>query len=265
MDLNFYPPSSTSRADFWVATTDGAKLYTNALVWAAEGATPPPAAPTLTAPANAATDVSLAPTLDWDPPTTGSAPTTYSVEVRVGNSTGAPVLGSPFTVNAPTTEKGLAGLTPLTTYYWSVKSVNSSGSSSAVSRASATVPAPPTVATAAATSVTGTSATLNGTVNPNSGATTYVFRYGTTPGLSGTTTTVPVSPGVAGAGSSATPVTFPLTGLAISTTYYYRVEATNAGGTTSGNIVAFATHTPPSVTAAAQGGSQPPRRPSLGQ
>ncbi len=38
--LNFYPPSSDARADFWpAATTDGARLLANALFWAACGST----------------------------------------------------------------------------------------------------------------------------------------------------------------------------------------------------------------------------------
>ena len=37
--LNFYPPSSGTRADFWAAGTDGARLMANALMWAGE--TPP--------------------------------------------------------------------------------------------------------------------------------------------------------------------------------------------------------------------------------
>ncbi len=37
--LNFYPPSSDARPDFWVATTDGARLMANALSWA--GKAPP--------------------------------------------------------------------------------------------------------------------------------------------------------------------------------------------------------------------------------
>src|SRR5438552_522217 len=32
--LNFYPPSSDSRNDFWNAATDGARLMANALLWA---------------------------------------------------------------------------------------------------------------------------------------------------------------------------------------------------------------------------------------
>ncbi len=33
VSLNFFPPSSLSRSDFWVSTTDGGKLMTNAIMW----------------------------------------------------------------------------------------------------------------------------------------------------------------------------------------------------------------------------------------
>ena len=35
--LNFFPPSSTARSDFWVATTNGNRLMCNAIVWAGKG------------------------------------------------------------------------------------------------------------------------------------------------------------------------------------------------------------------------------------
>jgi hypothetical protein len=36
VDLGFYPPSTDSRADFWIASTDGAKIMANSLVWVAQ-------------------------------------------------------------------------------------------------------------------------------------------------------------------------------------------------------------------------------------
>ena len=34
-DLGFFPPSNDSRSDFWIKTTDGAKIMSNALLWVA--------------------------------------------------------------------------------------------------------------------------------------------------------------------------------------------------------------------------------------
>ncbi|WP_298161459.1 IPTL-CTERM sorting domain-containing protein [Brevundimonas sp.] len=47
VSLNFFPPSSDSRSGFWTASTDGAKLMANALVFAGDGAAPPAPVPTL--------------------------------------------------------------------------------------------------------------------------------------------------------------------------------------------------------------------------
>lgn len=40
VSLNFYPPSSDARGDFWTASTDGARLMANALLWVAEAEAP---------------------------------------------------------------------------------------------------------------------------------------------------------------------------------------------------------------------------------
>ncbi len=92
----------------------------------------------------------------------------------------------------------------------------------------------PTVVTLAASSITGTSATMNGTVNPNGLATTYHFEWGTTTSY-GTSTTETS----AGSGSSAIAVSSGLTGLTGGVTYHYRVVATNTDGSTSGNDISF--------------------------
>ena len=107
-------------------------------------------------------------------------------------------------------------------------------------------PAAPIVTTGSAGSVTTTSATLNGTVNPNGSATTYQFEYGTTPGYG---SFAPASPVSIGSGSSAQAESVSLTGLAPSTTYDFRLVATNANGTTDGSNETFTTlagPTPPS-------------------
>jgi hypothetical protein len=93
---------------------------------------------------------------------------------------------------------------------------------------------PPIVSTLAATSVTGTSATLNGTVNPNGISTTYYFQYGTTTSYGSTTTSTS-----AGSGTSAVAVTANLTGLTGGTTYHFRLTATNSDGTIYGNDFSF--------------------------
>ena len=96
----------------------------------------------------------------------------------------------------------------------------------------------PTVTTSAASGVTATTATLNGTVNPEGAATTYQFQYGTSTGYGSVT---PASPASAGAGSSAVAESAGLSGLSAGTTYDYRLVATNATGTTDGGNQTFTT------------------------
>jgi phosphodiesterase/alkaline phosphatase D-like protein len=88
-----------------------------------------------------------------------------------------------------------------------------------------------------ATSVTSTSATLNGTINPNGLSTTVQFDYGTTTSY-GNSVTASQSPVT---GSSNVSVTANLSGLTSNTLYHYRVEATNTTGTTYGPDSTFTT------------------------
>jgi hypothetical protein len=94
----------------------------------------------------------------------------------------------------------------------------------------------PTVTTDPASPVTGTSATLNGTIDPGGVPATYHFEYGldtdygtSTPGTS------------AGSGSGAVPAPAVLSGLTPNQTYHYRVVGTNAGGSIFGDDRSFST------------------------
>ena len=91
-------------------------------------------------------------------------------------------------------------------------------------------PEAPTTTTDSATSVTSTSATLNGTVNPNGLSTTYYFQYGTTDSYGSTT-----SEANAGSGTSDLSVNAGISGLVANTTYHFRLVAINSAGTTYGS------------------------------
>jgi phosphodiesterase/alkaline phosphatase D-like protein len=97
--------------------------------------------------------------------------------------------------------------------------------------------AAPTLTTQAATWVSNTAATLNGLVNANGSSATVTFEYGADTSY-GNTVTAQASPV---SGTSATPVTANLTGLAPNTTYHFRVVAVNAAGTTYGADQVFTT------------------------
>jgi phosphodiesterase/alkaline phosphatase D-like protein len=148
----------------------------------------------------------------------------------------------------------LTGLGQNTTYHFRVVATNPQGTSVGAEVTFTTPPSPPApaVATGAASSATQTAATLNATVNPN-GATVSDchFDYGvtTTYGSSAPCTPQP--------GSDASPVAVSasITGLSPSTTYHFRIVATNARGTSKGADVTFTTladlPVPTAVTGAA--------------
>ena len=113
-------------------------------------------------------------------------------------------------------------------------------------------PPEPTVTSGPVNVATTTTATLNGTANPNGSATTAWYRYSLTdPGTCNDTfgTRVPVAGGTA-LGSGTSPVNYPvpIAGLTAATTYYYCAIAQNTFGTSFGSVVAFSTNGPPTVT-----------------
>ncbi len=115
--------------------------------------------------------------------------------------------------------------------------------------ATAATLAAPTAITGPVSAVGGTTATLNGTVNPAGLATDWWFEYGTTTSYGSKTATT-----AAGSGTANVSVSRALTGLAPSTTYHYRLVAKSSGGTTNGADGLFTTASPPTaVTGAASG------------
>jgi hypothetical protein len=97
----------------------------------------------------------------------------------------------------------------------------------------------PATTTEAATAVKDTHATLNATVNPRGLATSYYFEYGKTTSYG---TKVPTSPASAGSGTTNVAVSQIPTELSESTTYHYRVVASNSEGRTYGADKTFTTH-----------------------
>jgi hypothetical protein len=131
------------------------------------------------------------------------------------------------------------------TYHFRIVAT-STGGTSAGADATFSTPAPgaspPAVTTSPATGITGNGAKLNGKVNPNGAATTWFFEYGTTTGYG---TKTPVKN--AGNGTKASNVNATVGGLSASTTYHYRLVATNPSGTTDGADQTFTTSGPPVV------------------
>jgi hypothetical protein len=94
---------------------------------------------------------------------------------------------------------------------------------------------PPTVSSGGATAIASTSATLNGSVNPQGQATTYRFEYGTTTGYGSATSNQTLS----ASDSTSHAVSADVSGLAPGASYHYRLVATNASGTTAGDDRTF--------------------------
>lgn len=132
----------------------------------------------------------------------------------------------------------LSGLTANTTYYYRLVATNVAGTSTGVVRSFTTTgPALlPAAVTGAASVVANTTATLAGQVNPGGRQTAYTFEYGASTAFGA------ISPVVALDGATvAEPVTAALTGLTPDTTYYFRLVATNANGTSAGAVGMFTT------------------------
>ncbi len=95
----------------------------------------------------------------------------------------------------------------------------------------------PYVSTGSATSIGNNYATLSGQVNPNGYQTTYYFEYGQTTSLGQTTPSQ-----IIGSSYSYSNVAYQISGINNNVTYYYRIDAYNAYGSTQGSIMSFSTN-----------------------
>ncbi|NIM14056.1 MAG: hypothetical protein GTO45_18595 [Candidatus Aminicenantes bacterium] len=150
-----------------------------------------------------------------------------------------PAVPSPIagTTNTPVIAV-ITGLINNTTYYYRIVAVNANGTAYGDEMSFTTTSAPAAV-TGAASAVSSTSATLNGTVNPNTaaGSVEVFFQYGLT-----TTYTDAVTADQSPlTGTTNTPVSSTITGLTPNTVYYYRVVAMNPTDVTYGADMSFTT------------------------
>ncbi|HWM64719.1 MAG TPA: trypsin-like serine protease [Solirubrobacterales bacterium] len=114
-------------------------------------------------------------------------------------------------------------------------------------------PGLPSASTGEASAVEETTATLNGTVDPEALATTYQFEYGKTTEYG---SLAPASPKATGSGSTAIEVSETIKDLDPGTTYHFRVVATNSEGTVHGDDETFTTREPHWTSAALQDPAQ---------
>jgi phosphodiesterase/alkaline phosphatase D-like protein len=142
----------------------------------------------------------------------------------------------------------LGGLRPGTTYHYRVVATSSAGSARGADGLFSTS-SPPGAVTGGASGVTATSATLQGTVDPNGRATSWYFELGTSTAY-GTKTAARD----AGAGLTALTVSAPVGGLQTGRTYHYRLVAASDAGTTRGADRTLVAAAAPSVAMRAASG-----------
>ncbi len=162
-------------------------------------------------------------------------------------SAGAGAGASP--VSTPVT-----GLTAGSVYHFRAVASNATGTTYGPD-STFTTHTPPAALTQPATAVTATGAMLNGTVNPNTQATTYHFDWGTSTAYGNQ---LPLVDASVGSDSSEHLLAQSLMGLTPNTLYHFRVVATNCGGCAEGTIYGsdqvFASAVPPTaITGGAEG------------
>lgn len=119
-------------------------------------------------------------------------------------------------------------LQPNRSYEIRIQVTNGAGTVTDI-RAFDTVAAPPGVFTVSASSIHATTATVNATIRPRNLETTYQFEWGPTPSYGNA---VPVEPQVVGDDMKTYVVSADLSGLSAGQTYYFRITAKSASGTT---------------------------------
>ncbi|MFZ9817367.1 MAG: hypothetical protein ACO3EH_08290, partial [Ilumatobacteraceae bacterium] len=135
-------------------------------------------------------------------------------------------------------EVGITNLMPGTTYYYRANAANVAGSVSGAIAQFTTLGGAPSTASGSASAIASDSAFVTGTVNANTVATQAFFQYSQAPDFSTLDGTV-----IAGdvAGEETTTLSANFVRLQPGATYYWRIAATNAAGTTVGDTQSFTT------------------------
>lgn len=166
----------------------------------------------------------------------------YGTSSSLGNTTPFQSVGNGTNSLVGTT--AVSGLSPRTQYYFRIDAQNEfgtvTGSILTFTTTGATPTSAPVAHTSEATSVSAMTATLTGTVSPNSTTASYWFEYGTDSRLRtilGTTAHQAIN----NVSTSQILISANLVSLKRATTYYYRLVASNPISTVTGAIVSFKT------------------------
>ena len=174
-------------------------------------------------PSNLATDVSVNTDLGW---TAGVGATSHDVYFGT-------VSPGTFQGNQTGTTFDTGTMSTNTTYYWRIDEKSASGTTTGDVWSFTTVPPPPGQAgnPTPANEVTNVGLTTDLSWTAGVGATSHDVYFGTT------------SPGIFRGNQTGT--TFDTGTMSTNTTYYWRIDEKNAGGTTEGTVWSFTTTTPP--------------------
>ncbi len=202
----------------------GASLASN-YVWTFT--TIAPGTPTLVSPANGATGIATNPTMIWN---AVAGANSYRLQVSTNNTFASTVYDDSTRTN---TSQGISGLTVGSTYYWRVNSKTSGVTSSYSTIWSFTTLGPPAApilfSPLAGAQNQPTSLTLSWLAS--TGANTYRLQLSTSAVFAGTVfddSTIAIT-------------SQPITGLTVGITYYWRVNAKNAAGTSAYSTRTFTT------------------------
>ncbi len=183
-----------------------------------------PATPVLSSPSDNATDVPTNPTLMWS---AADRATSYQLQISTQSNFSTTLVDQS---GITATSFQVTGLANQTIYYWRVRAANAGGTSdwSSVRRFTTIVAAPAApVLSSPADNTSGVSINPTLTWNASSGATSYQVQVSAQSDFS---TLEEDQSGI-------TATSLEITGLFTNTTYYWRVNATNGGGTSPWSTV----------------------------
>ncbi|MDI6787838.1 MAG: hypothetical protein QME51_05660 [Planctomycetota bacterium] len=208
---------------YWRIDPKNSTGTTTGTVWRFQTKDPtPPAQVTSPNPSSGSINAPLSQQLSW-----ASALDAFSYDVYFGTTT------SPsYQTNTTLTSYSSGILSYSVTYYWRIDSLNPAGPTTGTVWSFVTVPAPPPVVTSPMPPHLAIEVPLTQTLSWASAlrATSYDVYFGTT------------SPGTFIGNQAVTSYT--PSSLSYITTYYWRIDSKNTGGTTTGNIWSFQTQPP---------------------
>ncbi|MEQ1909377.1 MAG: FG-GAP-like repeat-containing protein [Vicinamibacterales bacterium] len=186
------------------------------------------------APPNGSVGQATSLTVSWGA-ASGATSYQYCIDTTSDNACSA------WTSTGTATSAFVSGLSSGAVYYWHVRASNSGGTTYANGGSAAFWSfttqggGAPLVTTNPATGITRTTATLNGTVNPNGVSTEAWFEYGTTTAYGAYVWATPSL----GLETSAVAVSATLTNLTCGATYHFRLVGYSAVGTARGSDSSF--------------------------